>query len=105
MNKSWRPGLEKSYTGSASLTTRVGYHPADYRFYLEEPELQSLEVANLPGKYRETLREGLNLIASEWVVTVPIYKLSKHDTKTALAKLLLKEVSIRKHKVVVTLGP
>lgn len=98
-------GLEKSYSGSASLTTRVGYNPADYRFYLEEPELQALEVPNMPENYRETLREGLNLIASEFVDTVPIYKLSKDDTKTNLAKLLLKDVSIRKHKVVVTLGP
>ena len=28
-------GLEKTYSGSASLITRVGYNPADYRFYLE----------------------------------------------------------------------
>ncbi|MEI7908833.1 MAG: DUF1439 domain-containing protein [Verrucomicrobiota bacterium] len=97
-------GLEKSYTGSASLITKVGYNPADYRFYLEEPELQSLEVAKMPATYRETLREGLNLIASEFINAVPIYKLSKNDTQTNLAKLLLKDVTIHNDKVVVTLG-
>ena len=97
-------GLEKSYAGSASLTTRVGYNPTDFRFYLEEPELLSLEVPNIPENYRETLREGINLIASDFVDKVPIYKLAKSDTKTQLAKLLLKDVSIRKNKVVVTLG-
>jgi len=97
-------GLEKTYSGSASLITRVGYNPADYRFYLEEPELQSLEVAKMPETYREALRGGLNLIASEFVNSVPIYKLSKKDTPTNLAKLLLKDVSIHNDKVVVTLG-
>ena len=96
--------LEKSYTGSASLITRIGYRAADYRFYLEQPELQSLEVPKMPDNYRETLREGLNLFADEFVDTVPIYKLTRNDTKTNLAKLLLKDVSIRKDKVVVTLG-
>ena len=97
-------GFEKTYTGSASMTTRVNYHPADYRFYLEEPELQTLEVASLPENYRETLREGINLIAGEFVDKVPVYKLTKNDTQTNLAKLLLKDVAIRKDKVVVTLG-
>jgi len=96
--------LEKSYTGSASLITRIGYRAADYQFYLEQPELQSLEVPKMPDSYREALREGLNLFADEFVDTVPIYKLTRNDTKTNLAKLLLKDVSIRKDKVVVTLG-
>ena len=96
--------LQKSYSGSATLSTRVGYRPADFRFYLQEPELLSLEVPKLPEAYREALREGLNLIAGEFVDALPIYKLTKTDTKTNLAKLLLKDVTIRKDKVVVTLG-
>ena len=96
--------LEKSYNGSASLITKVGYDPADYRFYLEQPELQSLDIPKIPDAYRETLREGFNLIASEYVDAVPIYKLTKKDTPTNLAKLLLKDVTIHKDKVVVTLG-
>ena len=97
-------GLEKSYTGSASLATRVGYNPEDYRFYLRDPELLTFEVDKIPENYRETLREGLNLIAGEFVGEIPIFKLTKSDTKTHLAKLLLKDISIRKNKVVVTLG-
>jgi len=97
-------GLEKSYTGSASLTTRVGYHPTDHRFYLQEAELQTLEVPKIPEYYREILRNGINLLAGEFGEGIPIYKLTQKDTKTNLAKLLLKEVSIRKDKVEVTLG-
>ena len=97
-------GLEKSYTGSASLATGVGYDPKSYQFYLKDPELQTLDVGKIPDNYRETLREGFNLIASEFVGEIPIFKLAKNDTKTHLAKLLLKNVSIRKNKVVVTLG-
>jgi len=97
-------GLEKSYKGSASLITRVGYDPADYRFYLEQPELKSLDIPKIPEAYRETLREGFNLIASEYVDAVPIYKLTNKDTPTNLAKLLLKDITIHKDKVVVTLG-
>lgn len=97
-------GLEKSYNGSAALITRVGYKPADSRFYLEEPELQSLEVPKMPETYRETLRGGLNLIAGEFINAVPIYKLTNKDTPTNLAKVWLKDITIRKDKVVVTLG-
>jgi len=96
--------LEKSYSGSAALVTRIGYKPADYQFYLEQPELQSLEVLKMPENYRAALQEGLNHLAGELGEAVPIYKLTKNDTKTNLAKLLLKDVTIRKDKVVVTLG-
>ncbi|MEI6656694.1 MAG: DUF1439 domain-containing protein [Verrucomicrobiota bacterium] len=97
-------GLEKSYTGRASLATGVGYDPETCQFYLKDPELKTFDVGKIPDNYRETLREGLNLIAGEFAGDIPVYKLTKSDTKTHLAKLLLKDVSIRKNKVVVTLG-
>ncbi|KAB2641048.1 MAG: DUF1439 domain-containing protein [Verrucomicrobia bacterium] len=96
--------LGKSYTGSAALITRIGYHPADYQFFLEQPELQSLEAAQLPESYRAALQDGLNHLAGELGDAVPIYQLTKNDTQTNLAKLLLKNVAIHKDKVVVTLG-
>jgi len=99
------PGLlEKSYTGSAALITRIGYHPADYQFFLEQPQLQSLEAPQLPQTYRVALQDGLNHLAGELGDSVPIYQLTKNDTPTNLAKLLLKNLAIRKDKVVVTLG-
>ena len=99
------PGLlEKSYTGSTALITRIGYHPADYQFFLDRPELQSLEAPQLPENYRAALQEGLNHLAGELGDAVPIYKLTQNDAKTNLSKLLLKDVAIHKDKVVVTLG-
>ncbi|MEI6605948.1 MAG: DUF1439 domain-containing protein [Verrucomicrobiota bacterium] len=96
--------LEKTYSGSAALITKIGYKPADCQFYLEQPELLSLEAPKIPENYRAALQEGLNLLAGELGDAVPVYKLTNNDTKTNLAKLLLKAVTIRKDKVVVTLG-
>lgn len=97
-------GLETSYHGSAALSTRVGYHATDYRFYLQDAELQALEIPKIAQDKLEFVREGLNVIAREFVDEVPIYRLSENDTKTHLAKLFLKAIDIRPDRVVVTLG-
>jgi hypothetical protein len=97
-------GLEKSFTGAAAVSTRVKYNATDYKFYLQDATLRSLDIPKLSAKDLDLIKEGINLIAAEFVDEVPIYKLSRNDTKTNLAKLLLKNLTIKQDKVVVTLG-
>jgi hypothetical protein len=97
-------GFEKSFKGAAAVATRVRYNTSDFKFYLEDPELLSVDIPKLSDTELAHIRDGLNLIASEFVSEVPIYKLTRNDTHTRLTRLLLKDLTFQKNKVVVTLG-
>jgi hypothetical protein len=66
--------------------------------------LLSVDIPKLSDTELAHIRDGLNLIASEFVSEVPIYKLTRNDTHTRLTRLLLKDLTFQKNKVVVTLG-
>ena len=97
-------GLSKSYQGSAAITTRVGYDPTAYRFFLHQAQVESLTIPKLSVRDLELVKEGLNLVASEWIDRIPIYQLSERDTGQRFAKLVLKEIEIKGDRAVATLG-
>jgi hypothetical protein len=97
-------GFGKTYQGGAEITTKVGYHPAAYEFYLREAQLEALDIPKLSAKDLELVKNGLNVIADEFVENIPVYRLTQQDTKTQLAKLLLKDLTIQRDEVVATLG-
>jgi len=97
-------GLGKAYQGDAAITTRVGYRPETYEFFLHEARVETLNVPKLSERDLAILREGLNLIAEEWARSITVYQLSDRDTSQKLAKLVLKQVDIQGDKVVATLG-
>lgn len=97
--------LSKTYHGSATVVTAVGYEPESFRFFLRDPRLEALEVPKLSPDHLAILREGLNAASALWFEEVPIYRIDERTMKEKVARHVLREVEIKHDRVVVTLGP
>lgn len=96
--------LSKTYQGSASITTGVGYRADTHTFELRDAQVECLDLPKLSQRDLAILTEGLNLAAAEWAPEITVYQLSNRDTRHRLAKLALKSIEIEDDQVVATLG-
>ncbi len=97
-------GLSKTYQGSASITTGVGYRTDTHTFQLRDARVEHLDLPKLSPRDLAILTEGLNLAAAEWAPEITVYQLTGRDTRHRLAKLVLKGIEIEDDQIVATLG-
>jgi hypothetical protein len=99
------PGvLSKSYTGSATLTTSLGYAPESARFSLVKPELEELTLPGLAPQHLATLRQGMNLAAVLWFDDIPVHRIKDKSLKHRVTRQVLREVTIKNDRIIATLG-
>jgi hypothetical protein len=96
--------LAKTYKGTATVNTEVGYNPDSHEFFLWQPMVETLDISKLKDDYRDILRDGLNLATAEWAKEIPVYKLKDAETPQKLAKLVLRRVEVEGDHITVTLG-
>lgn len=97
-------GLAKSYQGGAALTTGVGYRHETHEFFLQDAQVESLDIPKLTPRELAVIRDGLNLVADEWLRSVTVYQLTDRDTKHRLARLVLRDIEVRGDRVEAVLG-
>lgn len=97
-------GERKSLGGSCSITSGMRFDPATQEFFLADARFERLEIQGIPENYLNQVTEFASKAAKEFVETQPIYRLKAKDSKTAAAKLLLKDVDVKNQAVHVTLG-
>jgi len=98
------PVKGKELKGSADLVTKIAYDSSRGTFVLHDARLVSLEVAGVSGDVADRVKGVANQLAAERVSGIPIYKLRPADVKTALARLVLKSVSVRNGVLHVEVG-
>lgn len=96
--------LSKSFDGSATLTTSLGFNPASARFSLIKPELEAINLPGLSPQYLEIVREGMNLAAGIWFDDIPVYRIKDKNMKHRVARQVLREVEIKDNRIIAILG-
>lgn len=97
-------GEPKSLGGGVTVTSGLRYDSESQEFYLDDAVFDRLEIQGVTKKWLDKVTEVASKAAKEFVESSPVYRLEAKDTKTAAAKLLLKNFEIREQAIHVTLG-
>ncbi len=91
-------------TCSADVSTGVAFNASTGEFFLTDFQVDRLDVEHVRGGLTRVARKALGAGLRKVLNEIPIYQLQARDVKTAVAKLVLKNVEIENGDVVVTLG-
>jgi len=97
-------GGNKKMSGSCAMTSKVRYDAGTHEFYLTDSQVDRLEIEGIPEKYLEKVSQAASAAAEKYLEDFSVYKLEGEDGKMAAARLLLKDLQIRDHKIYVVLG-
>lgn len=90
--------------GSLDISGGVKYNSEKGSFYLTDPIIENLSVRGIPRIYMKKVNSALTEALIKIYEYRPIYTLKASDTKQAVAKLVLKDVSIENKELLITLG-
>jgi len=97
------PGVGK-VSGTTEISGELDYHRGRREFYLRDPSILSLKLADVPPDYAALVEEGVQaLILHAWPVII-VYRLSEEQVKGSLSMRLLKTVQVRDGKVFLEMG-
>jgi Protein of unknown function (DUF1439) len=98
------PKTALKVTGAFEATSTIYYAPASKAFFAKNISLRSLTLLKLSGNKLATVKNALEEVANHYYATHPIYVLNDKDRSQILARYLLKQIEIRNHAIIVTLG-
>jgi len=90
--------------GSADVTTKVAYDAETGTFVLHDAHLDKLSINGASERFNKLAKDASNEFADEQVSGIAIYKLRPTDVKHALARLVLKSVSVRSGVLYIEVG-
>ena len=97
------PGVG-NFSGTTEISGEIDYHRGRREFYLRDPSILSLKLADVPPDFAALVEEGVQaLILHAWPVII-VYRLSEEQVKGSLSMRLLKTVQIRDGKVFLEMG-
>lgn len=97
------PGVGR-VSGATEISGELDYHRGRREFYLRDPRLMSLQLADVPPDYSPLVEEGVQaLIRHAWPVII-VYRLSEEQVKGSLSMRLLKSVQVRDGKLYLEMG-
>lgn len=85
--------------GSVTVSGKLRYEPDTSQFFLDEPEVTSLELPGLPETQQPQLLDTLNVAVRAVLPTVPI-----HQLEDGGKKLFLRAVRVEDGQVIAELG-
>lgn len=94
----------KKLGGTVLVTSALAYRNETKQFFLYSPQINKLEIQGIPQQYLDKVTDFASNAARKYLQEFPVYTLTANDTKTAAAKLLLKDVQVRSSEIHVTLG-
>ena len=96
--------LVRPLSGTVQLDGKLRYVPEQGELWLDDVRVVDLGVAAIPASLKPTVEELVGGIARGVLGHTPVYRLKQESFKQSLAKLVLRDVSVRDGKVVATLG-
>lgn len=82
----------------------VRYERETGAFHLTDVEVERIELPGLPDEHEPRVRAAVTLALRAYYDRNPIYTLRPTDTRRAAARLLLKDVTVRDDRLLLTLG-
>lgn len=91
-------------SGRVALNGTLSYQSKSGEFYYTDPVITDLQVDGLPKKYLPQVRSITQVLLENALAVHPVYTLSDTNLKQALAKAVLKSITVTDGKLVVVLG-
>ena len=98
------PALGRRFIGQLALDAALDYNADMGEFYLVDPRIQELELANVPDKYRSLARQLAEQIGGRYLDRFAVYRLDPDDFEESLAKLVLQNVAVTGGRLVIFIG-
>lgn len=96
--------IPRPLRGTMKLSGNVRYDSSEAAFFLENPIVETLDIAGIPEKWRSKVRDGATKAVAEFLGRAPIYRLRPTDIKKAAARLILRDVRVTEKKLILTMG-
>ena len=93
-----------SGSGSLKVTGALKYVADEGAFYLQSPQIISLESTDISANMLPKVRELAQLAVQEFLARKPVYRLQDDNIKHNLAKAVLQSLKVENNKLVVELG-
>ena len=86
--------LQRRYAGVLAFSGRVRYVAKEGEFFLEDIEIQRLDLDGVPASYTEMLRSRGPAVLRGVLATKPIYTLKADTAQQRLARLAVRDVRV-----------
>lgn len=90
-------------SGHATIAGAIRYDAENGAFYIDDPEIVSLESESIPRNFLSETKKYVQLIAEQVLPRYPVYQLDNENLQEQLAKAVLKSVRVEDHKLIVEL--
>lgn len=90
--------------GGITVLCDLIYDKDEQAFYLNNAELERLDISGIPEKWEEKVKKYAPLAVNAYFENHPVYELKGRNTKESIAKALLKDVVIKEEGIHVSLG-
>lgn len=97
-------GKTKTYRGSAIVTTGIRYDSEKQEFFLNDAQIETLEIQGLPDKVVGGVSKLTTIVAKDFIESHPVYRLEAKNVKMKAAKMLLKGVEVKDQALHIKLG-
>ena len=95
-------GLKGS--GRGELVGTIAYRAEEGAFYLVNPRIINLDIDHLPSFLFPKIARAAELLVARSLASYPVYRLNDKDTRHKMAKAALKNISVSRDTLLLTLG-
>lgn len=90
------------YSGSAKINGKLQYKPSTNSFFMNEIDLEEINIEKLPEKYYFLAHSVLQTMATRVFASYPVYTIKGESIRNSLIKSFLKSVAIEHKKLVLS---
>lgn len=88
-----------------AVNSKIRYQAKQGAFYLYDIELVSLKSEQIPDMYISSIKQVVGQLLNQVLDQQPVYQLKDNNVQERLAKATLKDVEIKKGKLLLTFSP
>ena len=90
--------------GWIHIDGKLRYKSSDHSFYIDAPRVTELNIQGVPAEFKPQLRQLAQDVIAPFLVERPVYTLTGKNMQEALAKMMLKSITIKDNQVIASLG-
>lgn len=93
------------HKGWIKVDGKLRYRQFDHSFYVDEPRVTEFHFLDLPAAFKPQIQALVEDVLTSTITEQPIYTLSDQNFQEAMAKMMLKSITIKENSVVAALAP
>ncbi len=94
----------KRAEGVGHLEGEISYDAKKGELHFRNPALVSFSVEGLPTDFEKIVRDSVNMIASQHLPIIVVYRLDEDEQKMGFGLMKLKSVQVKNGKLIVEIG-